>query len=797
MTNRFAALLKGATVSAVLLIGLIWLDGLMESQAAAAREEIFQANSDRAADIIAERTQRVVERLDDVSIVIENAGEAGVSVTQSFHDYAYEANIFAEHPEMVAIGHFAVMTEETRAAVTQGFSADPWRDQIGLPRMDIRPPGARDLHIVMATVFPIDLLPNGVGFDIYTTPRRPTLDRAMELRRPQVTPRLELLTGDQGVVIFAPIFVGNDDALPAGFVSTAFATDVFLQQNASLLAPLELDLELHDIGPADSPSAAPELETLLTSTIPGFASGQLDEATLLINDPTTTVRDIQVAGRVWRIVSRPKAELGPTLESEVTYSSILGVAVAILIGAIVWRDQEQAIRLEDEVSRKTKDLREAAKVVEEERAAALFLASHDKLTGLLNRRGFEDVLNELIGGCSDPLREVSLMAIDLDGFKGVNDTLGHQGGDDLLQRVAVFLRETAPEGSVICRLGGDEFLACMPDTSDDDVEGFASLLISWTGEPQVVAGTRVKFGMSIGVARGRLQNLNTDRIVGDADLALYQAKGSGKGQVCFFDKSLRERTQSRRAIAEDLQRAFENDEFVPYFQTQHDSHTHQIIGVEALVRWIKPDLSIVPPGEFLPAVENIGRMQDLDLHIMQRANETIRELEADGLSIPKLSVNVSLPRLRAPGFVESVQALPKTGAKLHLEILETVFLDDGPDTRDWAIDILRESGIGLEVDDFGSGHASVIGLTQLAPDVLKIDRALIFPMLESPERQTIIKAIAEIGAALGIRVTAEGVESMAHAQMLRDIGIDSLQGFAFSRPMPAADLRQMLLRQAA
>lgn len=797
MSVKLAALLKGALVSAILFLGLLWIDTVLSRQADMVAQEMFEANADRAAVIISERTNQVAQRLQDIGSVIAYATQQEGSVTQSFHSFASASDVLAEHPEMVAIGHFDYATAQDLDSVIARTNADPWRDTIGLPPTELRPAGIRDQYVIISSIFPADEVPDGAGLDMLETPRRDTILQAMDLRQPQITPRMDLLTGAPGVVLFVPVYLDPDDPNPAAFVSTAFATDIFLQQLSGLLAPLELELEIHDMGQAAIPGGALGLETLLTSTAPVSLPEDGEDISLLSFDPDAQARDINVGGRVWRIMSRPAAGYRAAPNSETTFATTIGILASVLVGVMVYRRSLLTYNLEREVARKTKDLTKAANILEEERAAAVSLAQRDELTGLLNRRGFEDAAKELASQCQSHNCSMALVAIDLDGFKGVNDTLGHQGGDELLKRVADHLRDVVPPKSAIGRMGGDEFLVCTIETAEAKATELAEAVIEWAKKPQMINGNQIRFGASAGLARAPWLSAKPDGLLVDADLALYNAKGTGKGKVCDFDHALRVQTETRRAIAEDLQTAFEQDEFVPYFQTQHDGETLEVIGIEALVRWIKQDGTIVPPGDFLPAVENIGRLQDLDLLVMQKAVDAVRRLEAKGLNVHKLGINVSLPRLRAAGFIESIQALPDMNARLHLEILETVFVDDGSAVRDWALDLLRESGIGIEVDDFGSGHASVIGLTRLAPDILKIDRSLIFPLVESREQQIVIKSIAEIGAALGIRVTAEGVESMEHANMLRDIGVDILQGFAFSRPMPEQELERLLLRKAA
>ena len=332
------------------------------------------------------------------------------------------------------------------------------------------------------------------------------------------------------------------------------------------------------------------------------------------------------------------------------------------------------------------------------------------------------------------------------------------------------------------------------DLAEAEVVGQAFL--DWARRPQTLGDREVRFGASIGVASTHESGRMVEQLVIDADIALYAAKDAGKNRMMRFGTELRQNAQETKALSEDLKRAVLADEFEPYFQTQHDVLDNRIVGLEALVRWRHPSRGVLPPAAFLKQAENVGLMQEIDRRVMQKAVDAMLRFEQAGFDIPKVSVNVSLHRLQDPELLCSIDALPKMKANLHFEIVETVFFDDPDEVTSWGVDALRERGVNVEMDDFGTGHASVVALTRLAPTTLKIDRELIMPLLDHPQQVRLVSSIVEMGRALDIMIIAEGVETLAHADALRTIGVDALQGYAFSKPVSADELLERLRRAA-
>ncbi|KPQ10408.1 MAG: EAL domain [Rhodobacteraceae bacterium HLUCCA09] len=422
-------------------------------------------------------------------------------------------------------------------------------------------------------------------------------------------------------------------------------------------------------------------------------------------------------------------------------------------------------------------------------------AVRDALTGLLNRRGLREGVDAL-GAREDTPDEITILQIDLDGFKQINDTSGHAAGDALLVKVARRLTELAPETGLVARMGGDEFVLVLPGCPAEEVDALVAALFEWTRRPCRIEGRDVRFGASVGLVRAPIRDADIGQLLADADIALYAAKTGGKNRICTFDAEMRARTIAGKELADDVLRGLEAGEFEPFFQTQHDAATGAVTGVEALVRWRHPTRGLLEPRAFLEAAGSVGRMADLDLAMMRRAVDIVRGIEAEGGQVGELAINVSFSRLRDPGLVESVLMLPAMRARLTFEIVETVVFDELEQTELWALDRLRERGVGIAIDDFGTGHASIIGLTRLRPDKLKIDRQMVMPMLVSPEHRALVRSMVEMACCLGIYTVAEGVETEDEARILRQMGVCALQGFAYGQPMPADALRERLVRAA-
>jgi diguanylate cyclase (GGDEF)-like protein/PAS domain S-box-containing protein len=411
-------------------------------------------------------------------------------------------------------------------------------------------------------------------------------------------------------------------------------------------------------------------------------------------------------------------------------------------------------------------------------------ALHDALTNLPNRR----FLDQKIALAGDDTRPLTLLHIDLDRFKDINDTLGHAAGDDVLKQVAAVLRAEVPAEDFIARIGGDEFvLLSHGDPAEADFGALSARLIAAISAPMVIEGHDCRIGASIGIATRNDAEESAEQLLVNADIALYEAKRRGRNRVEAFNEELRLRTVEIKRLSDDILRGLERQEFHPFFQPQFDAETLEIVGVEALARWKHPTRGFIAPDIFLPVAESLNVVAQIDEMILNQALFQAIRWEGQGLDIARVSVNVSCQRLRDETLIEKLKAMNIRPGSLTFELLESISFDTVDDGLKTAIEEIKALGIDIEIDDFGTGHASIVSLLELSPKRFKIDRRLIQPLLESISQQSLVRSIIDIGKVRNIETVAEGVETLAHADLLRSLGCHVLQGYALARPMAAED----------
>lgn len=413
-------------------------------------------------------------------------------------------------------------------------------------------------------------------------------------------------------------------------------------------------------------------------------------------------------------------------------------------------------------------------------------ALHDSLTGLPNRRFLDQNLLDSKAGRMPK----ALLHIDLDRFKQINDTLGHAAGDAMLCHAAAVLRKNIDQTDFVVRVGGDEFvIAIMTETNEEQLSRLASKIIYHIRQPVPYENHQCRIGASIGIAMPDTSTADYGRhMLINADIALYRAKSNGRNCYQFFSGKLKAEVVRNKRISDDILSGLERQEFLPYFQPQFDAKTLQIIGVEALARWDHPSEGILAPDAFLQTADELNVVPLIDRTILEQTLWQSMRWKAANISIPKMSVNVSAGRLSSKDLMDTLEGLVIEPGTLSFELLESIFLDEKNDTIAENFKRLREMGIDIEIDDFGTGYASIVSLIHLNPSRLKIDRQLITPIVDSENQRRLVSSIIEIGQSLGIKVLAEGVETMEHARILRDLGCDSLQGYAFAAPMSSAKL---------
>ena len=427
----------------------------------------------------------------------------------------------------------------------------------------------------------------------------------------------------------------------------------------------------------------------------------------------------------------------------------------------------------------------------EAQARAQHLALHDSLTSLPNRVLFAERLNMALGGRRRKAARVAVLCLDLDHFKEVNDTLGHAAGDLLLNEVAERLKTCARPTDTVARLGGDEFAIIQTDINGPpDVQALTSRIIEVIEEPFQVDGNLLHVGVSIGVALSSNRGDSPEKLLKNADIALYRAKQSGRNTVRFFEVQMDLELQERKALEYDLRQAIAGEEFELHYQPLIDIRGAKITGVEALLRWRHPDRGMVPPELFIPIAEDTGLIGAIGEWVL--ATVCRQALEWPDLM---MAVNMSAVQFRQRDIVQTVRhILQDVGlppSRLELEITESVLISD----TDLALEVLnsfKEIGIKVALDDFGTGFSSLACLNAFPFDKLKIDRSFIADAREEQKSHAIVRSVISLGRSLGIATTAEGVEARDQIKFLLAEGCDQVQGNLFGGAMNARRMTEFL-----
>jgi len=418
-----------------------------------------------------------------------------------------------------------------------------------------------------------------------------------------------------------------------------------------------------------------------------------------------------------------------------------------------------------------------------EKALALETAAiTDPLTELGNRRALDMQVRNL-REAAKPDDVFGLLHLDLDRFKPINDVFGHAAGDYILRKVAETLRQSVKKTDFVARVGGDEFVVVLgAPCSADDASKVATRIIEACQRPLEWDGKPLLYGASVGIAMGTADQLHS--MINDADIALYEAKNSGRNRHFLFNADLRSMVENKKRLSDDLFKAVERGEIVGYYQPQLSAFERQFCGMEALARWEHPDDGTLLPGQFLPIADEIGLLPEIDRLVCEHAIETGLALDERGTPCPKVAINLDLKRLvqtKSKVWLPQSDQLPFV---LAVEILETLDIDRDLELVSWAIDGLRERGLQIEVDDFGSGHASLTSLLKIRPDRVKLDHGLVHAFRQDSHGAVkMVRSICNMCIDLGIHLTAEGIETDTDAVAMAEVGCDTLQGYLFSEPL--------------
>jgi len=423
-------------------------------------------------------------------------------------------------------------------------------------------------------------------------------------------------------------------------------------------------------------------------------------------------------------------------------------------------------------------------------------AEHDVLTGLPNRMLLNDRIRQAIAAAKRHEKQVAVLFLDVDGFKHINDSLGHPVGDQVLQSIAQRLLECARSVDTVSRQGGDEFVVLLSELTHPRAASImAARMLHAVAEPHLVGQHELHVTASIGVSVFPDDGLNAETLIKNADTAMYQAKESGRRRYQFFKPSMNARAVERQSIEESLRRALERQEFELHYQPKINIKTGAITGAEALIRWTHPTRGRVPPADFIPIAEDCGLIVPIGRWVLHQACRQARAWKDAGLPATAMAVNVSAMEFQNEEFLQGLSQILRESdwdpGLLELEVTESVLMKHVEATIE-VLQALRESGVQVALDDFGTGYSSLSYLRRFPIDSLKIDRSFVQQIAGGPDAAAIVTAVISMAQSLKLRVVAEGVETLQELEFLQARQCDEVQGYYFSRPLPAAQFANLL-----
>lgn len=453
---------------------------------------------------------------------------------------------------------------------------------------------------------------------------------------------------------------------------------------------------------------------------------------------------------------------------------------------VVCRDISQKKEMEIELSRQKNIL--------------YYQANHDDLTGLANRTLFMKELEKELSEAAKSKKELAILFIDLDRFKKINDSLGHDIGDKMIHIVGERLKRNIRKGDMVARLGGDEFLVMMRNIKQyEDILAEAGRILNVLDDPIAIAEHTLYSTASIGISRYPADDLSAPNLLKYADTAMYKAKEEGGNNFQFYASEMTDIAYEDVIIERDLREGIKNKDFEVYYQPQIDLESEKIVGVEALVRWQHPIVGILPPDMFIPLAEKTGLMNELDLWVMQAAMRDISLWYAEGLDPGVLALNVGMTQLEYPSFIDEIKKNFKTydldPKWLEVEITETEVMKN-PEKVIGILETLHILGISIAIDDFGTGYSSLSHLKRLPIDTLKIDKSFITDIPHNEDAIVIVNTMIALAESLRLKVIAEGVESRAQKDFLLSHGCHNVQGYYYSKPLSSKEMRAVLRAQS-
>ena len=625
-------------------------------------------------------------------------------------------------------------------------------------------PADETMLVPVQMVAPLDNNAAALGFNLLSTQdRRDWVYTAQREGRPVATSILSLKQApdEAGLLILHPVsrLVKQEDLLDnqrelIGFMVGVLTVPQLLEQAMKRVNISDIEVRLYE-GDASKPF---------------FSNFSREED---FAGPTSQF-DIQVAQHTWRMEAVP----GPDYYAQQPSNTSLDMQILLVISAAVTtvlllsvNNREQL--LVAEVSSQTRSL--------------AYQARHDELTGLPNRVALVEVAEKRL---AEPNPEFSILFIDLDRFKTINDSLGHQVGDELLRQLSQALSKNMRDDCELFRTGGDEFILVVSGDAER-ARAEADRLLVTCALPLDVSGYTLQLTASIGISLYPEHGTSLDALVKHADSAMYKAKEAGKNQFAYYTEALTDAAVRNFELEQELRRAIHTDELVLFYQPQFDLETLSLVGAEALVRWQHPERGLLAPGHFIPLAEETQLIVPLGWKVIELACAQMKAWQQQQVIMPYVAVNISPPQLMQADFVEKLNRLvDQSGVareRIELEITETAIMRD-PKYVMSQLDVLSQAGYRLALDDFGTGYSSLNRLKGMPLDRLKIDQSFTRDIGRSPKDEAIIITIIALGRSLGMEVLAEGVEEHEQQLFLSDHGCNSVQGYLYGRPVPAEQI---------
>ncbi|MFI5020896.1 MAG: EAL domain-containing protein [Alphaproteobacteria bacterium] len=642
-----------------------------------------------------------------------------------------------------------------------------------------------------------------LGLDVLSEGTRATAARrALEKGTPSATAPVRFFAGGTGCLIYVPVFksaatavsVRTEDDHPVGILAFRLFISPTIDAIVEALEPVPQGLDMYVVD--DGAPLGERMVYFRPARKTSFLAQLPDESAALVEPFFGS--SFNFAGRDWTVIVQPTAELRAGMLARAGwYELALGLALTALLIAYLVGSRNRADRLQILAANLQQE------VIERERAEEMIIhsARHDFLTDLPNRMMFRERLKQEIGRVKRGDNSFAVLFLDLDQFKDINDTLGHQMGDQLLVAVAERLKQGLRQVDTVARLGGDEFAVIQTGLSDPaDAAVLSTKLIDVLSSPFSVEGHEVHITASVGIAVCTPDVADEHAILTQADLAMYEAKNQGGRRYCFHLPEMDKEIRARAALVEDLRGGITRGELELYYQPQVNLDSGVIVGVEALVRWRHPTRGLLAPGKFIGEAERSGLILELDRFVLWEACRHGRAWLDAGVAPPVLAVNVSSSVLkRGAQYLESLdRALRETGyppERLELELTETVFMETTHAHRE-ILDALKQIGVRIALDDFGTGYSSLAYLRMFPIDRIKIAQVFVSRLPADANDAAIVEAITKLAAALRISLIAEGVETQEQLQFLRARGCVEAQGYYFSRPVPPEAATALIRRGA-